>query len=194
MHSKGWKSFVIAFVLLIFIFLSNQLFAQQKPSYSFISFDKDYTSLLSTARSQEYQISEEELNSSYGKHFLQAEKMLNFYTESLYMFFDENRKLIFFSVKFLLKENQSRTVLDKLVNSIQEKLVEKYGPNENEFLPYFKIVENQYEVVLKPRQSTSGVAHIAMKELEKYSDYQIYYEQEVEKLANDEISKTVSNF
>lgn len=190
--------FKTAMILSVFLFITgffcSSVYAQQSPSYSFVSFDKNYDSLLRSARTNGYQVKEEELDSLFGKHEIFAEKPLDFYTENLYLFFNEKKELIFFTVRYKLDKDSSKTIFDKLVRSIKEKLVEKYGTNENETLPYYRVVGNQYEVVLRPRQATSGFANISFKQLNRFLDYQDYYRQEVEKLENEEILKTVENF
>ncbi len=168
--------------------------AQQPPSYSFVSFGNNYDSILSSARSDGYQIKEEELNSSFGNYSLQSEKQFDFYSENLFLFFNEKKELIFFTVQYELKKDQTKTILDKLVISILDKLVEKYGTNENDNFPYYRIFENQYEIVVRPRQSTSNFANISFKQLDKFSEYQEYHQQELERLENEEISKTVENY
>lgn len=192
------SKFKTAIILSIFLFMAGffccSVYAQQSPSYSFVSFDKNYDSLLGSARTDGYQVKEEELNSTFGKHKIFAEKQLDFYTENLYLFFNENKELIFFTVRYKLDENSSKTILDKLVQSIKEKFIEKYGVNENETLPYYRVVGDQYEVILRPRQATSGFANISFKQVDRFSDYQAYYKLEVEKLENEEITKTVENF
>ena len=182
------------FSLYIIISISFNAFAQQPPSYSFVSFGDRYDSILRLARSDGYQIKEEELNSSFGNYSLQAEKQLDFYTENLFLFFNEKKELIFFTVQYELKKEQSKTILDKLVLSIMDKLVEKYGENENDNFPYYRVFENQYEIVIRPRQSTSNFANISFKQLDKFSAYQDYHQQELERLENEEISKTVENY
>jgi hypothetical protein len=182
------------FFVYIAVFFYCGAFAQQAPSYSFVSFGNSYVGILSAARSNGYQVEEEELNSSFGNYSIQAEKQLDFYSENLFLFFNENRELIFFTVQYELDENQTKTILDRLVLSIQDKLIEKYGTNENENFPYYKILENQYEIVIRPRQSTSNFANISFKQLEKFSAYQTYHQQELERLEDEEISKTVENY
>ena len=61
---------------------------QGKKTVSF-SFDKSYSDVMNTARSEGYQIKEDEINSSYGKYSLLIEKPLTFYLERIYLFFDE---------------------------------------------------------------------------------------------------------
>jgi hypothetical protein len=176
------------------VFLYSGALAQQPPSYSFVSFGSNYDIMLGSARSGGYQVKEEELNSSFGNYSLSAEKQLDFYSENLFLFFNENKELIFFTVQYELNEDQTKTILDRLVLSIQEKLVEKYGPNENESFPYYRVFENQYEIVIRPRQSTSNFVNVSFKQLEKFSEYQAYYLKELERLEDEEISKTVENY
>jgi hypothetical protein len=186
---------IFALVLLLFDAASGiPVYSQLTPSYSFISFDKSYSDLMNTARSEGYQIKEDEINSSYGKYSLLIEKPLSFYLERIYLFFDDEKQLILFSVSYTINENQSKAVLDKLVFSITEKLQEKYGPNENVTLAYYKLYENKFELVVKPRQSSSSRADITFKSIDGYSQYQDYYTEEVERLENEEIAETVDKF
>ncbi len=190
-----FKFFIFTFGLLLFGVVSGiPVYSQQIPSYSFISFEKSYSGLIDTARSEGYQIKEDEINSSYGKHYILIEKPLTFYLERIYLFFDEEKQLILFSVSYTVKENQSKAVLDKLIFSITEKLQEKYGPNENATLAYYKLYENKFELVVKPRQSSSSRGDITFKSIDGYSQYQDYYKLEVERLENEEIATTVDKF
>ena len=176
------------------VYRISQAQNQSVPVYAFAAFDKNYTTLLSSARSGGYQVKEDEINSPYGKFSIRAEKALNFYKEDLFLFFNEKKELIAFTVRFTLAENQSKTVLDRLVQSIKDKMVEKYGPGERANFPYFKVVEGKYEILIKPRQASSMFADSAFKFLSKFAEYQVYYTQEVQRLENEEISKTVKNF
>ena len=97
-------------------------------------------------------------------------------------------------MQYELEKDQTKTILDKLVLSIQDKLVEKYGTNENDNFPYYRVFENQYEIVIRPRQSTSNFANISFKQLDKFLEYQEYHRQELERLENEEISETVENY
>ena len=93
------------FSLYITISICFSAFAQQPPSYSFVSFGDRYDSMLRFARSDGYQIKEEELNSSFGNFSMQAEKQFDFYTENLFLFFNEKKELIFFTVQYELKKS-----------------------------------------------------------------------------------------
>ncbi len=189
------KMLIITSLLIVSVIsLKVDVFAQESPSYSFITFTASYTGILSAARKNGYQIKEEEINSLYGKYHILLEKSHSFYSEKVYLFFNEEKNLISFTIEYSVGENQSRTVLDKLVFSITEKLVEKYGPNENETFPYYRNVANEYEVEVKPRQSFSGFARVAFKYPERVDQYEVYYHEEVGRLEDQEIEKTVNNF
>jgi hypothetical protein len=185
---------LVVLLALLLSLVSPAVSAQVMPGYSFATFDKNYNALLGAARSGGYQVKEEEINSPYGKYSLRAEKAQNFYKEELFLFFNEKKELISITARFTLAENQSKTVLDRLVSSVKEKLVQKYGPGERQNYPYFKLVQNKYEVVLKPRQYFSATAESAFRELARSDAYKTYYVQEVQRLENEEISKTVKNF
>jgi len=182
------------FVLFGAVWHADVLHAQIVPSYSFISFDTAYGSVVASARGEGYQVKEEEITSRFGKYHIFLEKMRNYYTENIYLFFNENKELVSFTVLFSINENQPRTVLDKLVVSISEKLTEKYGPNENETYAYFKLYENSYELVVRPRQSSSGSAYVTFKHVPRNEAYREFYVQEVEELEDEEIEATVNNF
>jgi hypothetical protein len=186
--------FFVVLISCVFIFFTQSVDAQQIPSYSFVSFDKGYGSLLSSGRSQGYQVKDEEINSPYGKYALTLEKILTFYTERIYLFFNEEKGLVSFTIEYEAGENQSRAVLDKLTASISEKLLEKYGPSENNLYPYYRVVENDYELFVKPRQSFSASARVTFRHLERVSMYDVYYRQEVERLELQEIENTVRNY
>jgi len=190
--SKFLTAGLFSMYIIISIYCSAS--AQQTPSYSFVSLGNNYDSILSSARSEGYQVKEEELNSSFGNYSLQVEKQFDFYSENLFLFFNEKKELIFFTVQYELKKDQTKKILDKLVLSIQDKLVEKYGTNENDNFPYYRVFENQYEIVIRPRQSTSNFANISFKQLDKFLEYQVYHQQELERLENEEISETVENY
>ena len=192
-HTTKTLGLVLLTALLLSLVFSTAS-AQVMPGYSFASFDKNYQTLLGAARSGGYQVKEEEINSPSGKYSLRAEKAQSFYKEELFLFFNEKKELVSFTARFTLAENQSKTVLDRLVQSIKEKLVQKYGPNEKQNYPYFKLVENKYEVALKPRQYFSAAAECAFREIARGDAYKTYYVQEVQRLENDEITKTVKNF
>ena len=183
---------VFSVFLIISIYCSA--FAQQQPSYSFVSFGNNYDTILRSARTDGYQLKEEELKSSFGNYSMQAEKQFDFYAENLFLFFNEKKELVFFTVQYELKNDQSKTILDRLVSSILDKLVEKYGTNENDNFPYYRVFENQYEIVVRPRQSTSNFANISFKQLDKFLEYQVYHQQELVRLENEEISETVENY
>jgi len=181
-------------VLVIVIFIPfSILFAQEEPSYSFITFNKSYDNLLKSAGTDGYQVKEENIGSVYGTYWVSMEKSLQFYSEDIALFFNENRELVFFSVRFELNENHSRTIIDKLSRSLGEKLTEKYGDNENASYPYYRMYENNYEIFLHPQGTASDTVLLSFKQLDRYSAYQEYYREEVERLENEEIAKTVGN-
>ena len=53
---------IILFVSLLTFVLSCNLFAQDIPKYSFISFERGYNDILRSAQNEEYSIKEEEVN------------------------------------------------------------------------------------------------------------------------------------
>ncbi len=198
MASKNAPFMIILTFLGLFLFgtvwNARVLHAQTVPTYSFVSFETTYSSIIGSARREGYHLKEEEITSRYGKYHIFLEKPLTYYTENIYLFFNEQKGLISFTVLFTINENQPRTVLDKLVGSISEKLTDKYGPSENEAYAYFKLYENTYELVVRPRQSSSGSAYVTFKHVQRDTDYRDYYVKEVEALENEEIEETVDNF
>jgi hypothetical protein len=118
-------------------------------------------------------------------------KELQFYRENIELFFNENRELIYFSVSYELRENQSQTIMEKLIGSMGEKLTEKYGPSERSTAPYFRVYESNFEIFLYPTGPAPELARLSMKQLDRYASYQEYYKKEVEKLENQEIAATV---
>ena len=165
--------------------------AQEIPSYGFVSFDDSSDSLLSRARSEGYEVKEEEQLSSYGSSVAVFIKDQQFYGETMYLFFDQDENLIYFSVDFRLNENQSPGIMNRLTDSVGEKLAEKYGNSDKEAVPYYKIYDNVYEIFLTPPGVPHQRTRIQFKQLDRFSAYLDYYGQEVLKLENDEIEKTV---
>ena len=94
-------------------------------------------------------------------------------------------------MSYELKENHSQTIMEKLIRSMGEKLTEKYGPNERETAPYFRVYESNFEIFLYPTGPAPELARLSMKQLDRYASYQEYYKEEVEKLENQEIAQTV---
>lgn len=166
---------------------------QDKPGYDFITFDTTYDRLVDRARAEGYQVQEEEIVSAYGARHLILDRSGRFYREEASLFFNQDRQLIFFSIRFTLLENQPRTIVRKLINSMQQKLEQKYGPSERDTVPYFKVYENAYEIFVYPPAPASENARISFKHLDRFSSYLEYYRQEVEKLVNQEIEETVQN-
>jgi hypothetical protein len=185
------RIFLIVLVLLAAGPLS--LRCQDSPEYDFIDFDTGYSRILTRARSGGYQVKEEELLSVYGTRHVLLEKDLQFYSEDVSLFFDQNRDLIYFSVRYTLHENQSRTIMARLTESISERLVEKYGENERPTDPYYRVFENRYEIHLFPSTPASEITRLSFKHLERYEAYGGYYEMEVRELEDEEIEQTVDN-
>ncbi len=183
--------FLLPFCFCVFLIPAVSLFGQQAPRYDFIEFGKRYDSLLSQARRGGYTVKEEEIRAVYGTHHVLLEKELQFYGENISLFFNENRELIYFNVSYVLKENHSQTIINDLILSVGEKLVEKYGPSERETVPYYRNYENRYEIFLYPPGQPPEVATLSFKELERFTEYRAYYDQEVKKLEEQEIAGTV---
>jgi len=178
-------------VALLGIITQASLFAQETPRYDFIRFDERYDRLIREAQNQKYAVTEEEIKAPYGVYYALFEKELQFYDEDIALFFNENKELIYFTVSYELKENHSQTVMEKLIQSMGEKLAEKYGPNERETAPYYRVYENTFEIYLYPTGPAPELTRLSMKQLDRYASHQEYYRQEVEKLVNQEIAGTV---
>ncbi len=185
---------LILFVSSLVFVLSCSLFAQDIPQYSFVSFERGYNEILRSARNEEYSLKEEEVNSSYGMHLVTLEKTHAFYEERVALFFNENRELIFYTVNFELHANRSKRIIDKLISSLEEKFTGEYGPNENVTVPYYRVVEGQYEVFVKPYFEASTAARVSFKHMGSYGVYQDFYNVEIEAEENEEIRKTVEKF
>ena len=183
--------FFLTFLLLTVLIPTASLFCQDATKYDFIEFGKKYDSLLSQARNEEYTVKEEEIKAPYGTHYALLEKDLQFYEENISLFFNENKELLYFNVSYVLKENHSQTIIEKLIFSMGEKLIEKYGPNEVATAPYYRLYENNYEIFLYPTGPAPETARLSFKQLDRFVVYQEYYRQEVEKLENEEIAGTV---
>jgi hypothetical protein len=169
------------------------LYGQETPSYSFITFTSNYNRLLNAARADGYQVIEEEIAAVHGNYHVLLQKPGQFYGENISLFFNENRELIFFSVRFELNQNHSQRIIEKLMLSMGDKLKDKYGENEREFVPYFRIYDNNFEIYLYPQGPAPTNARLSIKQLDRYESYQEFYREEVERLENEEIAETVEN-
>jgi len=192
----GYTLFFIALMILAGIgaILCSNAYTQDLVAYSFISFDISYQNILERAKGDGYQVKEEEINSIYGKYSVYLEKSLNFYSENLFLFFDQNRALIFFTVRFKLHENQPKSILERLISSIATRLTQKYGETSLENFPYYRVTDENYEIMVKPIQAASPYADVTFKHLDRFSAFGAYYEQEIKKLENEAITRTVNNF
>jgi hypothetical protein len=200
MNNKRWAETILFTATLIVLICTQYtaLYAQEprksKPEYAFISFDRSYPDILRSARNEEYEIKEEETTSRYGKHLLALEKPLKFYSEKIYLFFNENKEIIFFTVMYELYENGSKRIIDKLVSSIQQKFTDEYGESERDTVPYYKQLEGEYELFLRPIYASSTTATVSFKNLQGYDEYQGYYAVEIVREEDEEIKKTLENF
>jgi len=184
----------MVFVFLLIFQVAATVYAQKAPTYYFVKFDVSYKSLKNQAEKNGYLINEKDIKSIYGESLLLVSKSMNFYTENIYLFFNEKKELIYFNIDFSLKENQPRRILEELYSSIKEKLFEKYGENDNTNFPFYKIIDSKYEIFLHPFQVYSNNVEVSFKSMEVYSQYQDYYNQQIKKLETEDINKTVNNF
>jgi hypothetical protein len=183
--------YFLPFFLCAVIIPTASVFSQEAPKYDFIEFGKRYDSLLSQARNKEYTVKEEEIKAPYGTQYVLIEKDQQFYGEKISLFFNEKRELIYFTIRYVLKENHSQTIIEKLILSMGEMLIEKYGPNELATAPYYRLYENNYEIFLYPTGPAPETARLSFKQLNRFVVHQEYYRQEVEKLEDEEIAGTV---
>ncbi|MFW6139718.1 MAG: hypothetical protein ACOC7U_11180, partial [Spirochaetota bacterium] len=132
-------------------------FSQQEsgPGYSFILFDANYSEIINSAESAGYRIAEQEITSGYGKYLVSLQKQLEFYTENIGLFFNQEKQLIFFSARFALLENQSPDIVDRLAASMKNKLTENYGQGQKEAFPYYREYQNKYVIALNPHFPSS---------------------------------------
>ena len=195
-HGMARRLFVAAVVVTILGTASPVLFAQEKkrPEYSFIAFDKSYNDMVGAARREKYEVKEEETASKYGKYLVTLQKPQKFYSEDLYLYFNETKSLIFFTVRYRLNEDGSKRLLEKLVLSISEKFADEYGESERDTVPYYRVVENEYELFVKPVYVTSPAATVSFKHLIGYDEYQDYYTVDIGREEDEEIKRTVENF
>jgi hypothetical protein len=185
---------ILLFIIIILILAPPLgLFGQETPSYSFISFTSNYNRLINAARADGYQVIEEEIAAVHGNYHILLQKPGQFYGENISLFFNENRELIFFSIRFELNQNHSQRIIEKLIVSMGEKLEDKYGENEREHVPYFRIYENNFEIYLYPQGPAPTNARLSIKQLNRYDLYQEFYREEVERLENEEIAETLEN-
>jgi len=200
MKEKRWIKTILLLAALVFLMSTTcaALYAQEgrrsKPEYAFVAFDRSYADIVRAARRGEYDVVEEETGSQYGKHLVKLGKPQKFYSEKLYLFFNENKELIFFTVMYGLYENGSKTIIDKLVTSIEQKFIDEYGESEKTSVPYYRVVEGEYELFVKPINVSSTTATVSFKNLQGYDEYQEYYTIEVEREEDEEIKRTVDKF
>jgi len=183
-------------IVLIFLFtgLSVYVYAQDVPFYSFVRFDSSYDSIISSAKNEEYEIQESEINSPFGKYLVTIKKPLSYHTEQIYLFFNQDKQLQFFTVRFLLGENQSRLLLDRLATSIIEKLGERYGESEPGAMLYKKLINERYEIIVPPIYAGSRIFEVSFKDLERYSSFQQFYEAEMKAKEDEEIATITGKF
>jgi hypothetical protein len=180
-------------VLLVAAVPTGGVLAQVLLGYDFITFQAGYDRIAGAARNDGYQIKEEEITSAYGSYHLLLEKSGQFYGEEISLFFNQERELIYFSASFIFLENQPRTIVRKLITSIASKLEEKYGESQRDAVPYFRVYENEYEILVYPPTPTSESARVSFKHLDRYAAYLEFYREEVERLVDQEIEQTMQN-
>lgn len=185
---------IVLLILLSAFFIPLRAYAQEVVLYSFVRFDSSYDEILSSAKNEGYEVQESELSSPFGKYLIKLEKPMSYYNEQMYLFFDQNKKLQFFTVKFLLGENQSRVLLDRLATSIVERLSEKYGNSDPGAMLYQKVIEGRYEIVVPPIYAGSRGLEVSFKDTETYSGFQRFYEDELKAKEDEEIANIIEKF
>ena len=163
-------------------------------TYSFFSFSKNYDSLKTQANTNGYKFTEKEINTVFGQYLLILEKAYQTYTESLYIFFNEKKEPIFISITYTLMTKSSRSFLEKLFLEIKKVLNDKYGPSQREDLPYYRNFNDKYEIILSPLFAASISFDLQVKFNEKYLAYIDYYNKEVSKVQDAEISTIVKQY
>ncbi len=201
MRMREGRTPLLFAAVFIFAFLlqGTASFAQEpggfKPlGYSFVDFDKSYEYIEQNARSDGYEVRREESISRYGRFLLTLEKAGKFYAENLYLFFDDTRRLLFFSVSLDLNKDQSKLVIDRLVTEIVKKFELEYGESEKETVPYYRVVEGEYELFVRPVTATTVSCVVTFRHIPRYDEYGEYYSAEVMREVTEEIEKTVEKF
>lgn len=185
------RALLVTTVLLLSAASTGALLAQELPGYDFITFQAGYDEVLGAARAQGYQAREEQAPSPFGSYQAALDRSGRFYREEIFLFFNEERQLISFSIRYTLLEDQPRTFLRKLIDSITGKLEEKYGESQRETVPYFRVHENAYEIMVYPPTPASESTRVSFKHLERSDAYRQFYRREVERLVDQEIEQTV---
>ena len=186
-------------LIAIFLFSAAVLSAQESeeaasPRYSFVSFDSSYDQVERNARREGYEVLEEESISRYGRFSLTLDRAGKFYGETIYLFFDDARRLIFFSVSLDLNENQSKLIIDRLVTEIVKKFEDQYGESEKETVPYYRIPEGRYEIFVKPVTATTVSCVVTFRHIGRFDEYGEFYSAEVIREVSEEIEKTLEYF
>lgn len=163
-------------------------------TYGFFSFSKNYDSLKSGGNGAGYKYTEKEINSIFGKFLLIFEKQYQTYNESLYVFFNEKKEPIFMKLTYTLMTKTSRNFLEKLFLEIKKVLHEKYGPTQREDLPYYRNYNDKYEIILSPLFAASISFDLQVKLNEKYLSYIDWYNKEVSKTQDAEISTIIKQY
>ena len=190
-NKRQMLSVTIPLIMLLVGLPAATIFSQDTPTYDFIEFGSRYDRLISQAKGNDYTVKEEEIQAPYGTYYVLLEKEQQLYGEQVALFFNENRELIYFNVSYILQENQSQTIIEKLIMSLADKLIETYGPNELSTAPYYRLYENNYEIFLYPTGPAPETARLSFKQLDRFVVYQEYHQQEVDKVEDEEIAGTV---
>lgn len=187
------------FIIFVFMLQGTASFAQQmgepkSPGYSFVDFDKSYEYIEENARKSGYEVRRGDSISRFGRSSLTLEKAGKFYSENLYLFFDNTGRLLFFTVSLDLNVDQSKIVIDRLVTEIAGKFEVEYGKSERETVPYYRVVEGEYELFIRPVTATTVSCVVTFRHIPRYDEYGEFYTAEVLREIEEEIVKTVEMF
>lgn len=185
---------IILIYLILFLLFSVLVFSQTIPGFAFINFTMRYDDIIKQLNNSSFEVKEDEIAAKFGNYLIQATKVLTFYKEVFYLFFNEKKELIYFEIDFSLNNLQSRVELEKLFYSVKKKLEDKYGESENENFPYFKNFENKFQIILYPLFPGNNKIKITYKCNEKYESFLEYYKKAIEKDLNNEINSIINNF
>jgi len=181
--------------IIIGLIFSITFIAQQNSSigYSFIKLAATEQTITSSANTNQYISKTFEEESIYGSKMVQLEKKYQLYKELINIYFDNNGKIINFTVRFIITTKKSRTSLETLFISIQDKLTEKYGDSEREGVPYYKFVSNKFIVYLKPIFPASEGFDLYFEDYENYNLYKQYYEEKMKSQETEEVQSIVDS-
>ncbi len=183
------KLYILLIILLITFLSANGV----TVGYSFVSLGANYSTIISQAKTNEYEVKEIETDSVFGAKKIELKKSYKVYKEYINVFFDQNDKLINFTVRFILKSTKTRKPLENLFIKIKENFIEKYGESERQTVPYYKNYENRYIVFLKPIFPGATGFDIYFEDIDNYTLYKEYYYDKLETDEKEEIDSIINS-